>query len=101
MPIYVYEIIGDDGEPTETFEVIQRMADEPLTTHPDTGQKVRRIIAAPSIGGMWSDSAMGKSTNDDNLKRLGFTKYVKTGDGSYEKTLGKGPSSISSDQYGM
>lgn len=97
MPIYVYEIIRDDEQSPETFEVIQRMSDPPLTQHPDTGEPVRRVLAAPSIGGMWSDSAMGKSTNDDNLKRLGFTKYVKTGDGQYEKTLGSGPSSLSAD----
>ena len=96
MPIYVYEIIRDDDS-SETFEVIQRMAEEPLTNHPDTGEPVRRVLAAPAIGGLWSDSAMGKSTSDSNLDRLGFTKYVKTGDGSYEKTVGKGPSSISAD----
>lgn len=94
MPIYVYEIIREGEESPETFEVIQRMSDAPLTHHPDTGDPVRRVIGAPSIGGMWSDSAMGKSTSDDNLKRLGFTKYVKTGDGTYEKTVGKGPSNL-------
>lgn len=97
MPIYVYEIVREGVDPPETFEVIQRMSDEPLQVHPDTGEPVRRVLSAPSIGGMWSDSAMGKSTNDDNLKRLGFTKYVKTGDGSYEKTVGKGPSTLSAD----
>lgn len=97
MPIYVYEVIREDGEPGETFEVIQRMSEEPLKNHPDSGAPVRRVIAAPSIGGMWSDSAMGNSISDSNLKRLGFTKYVKTGDGSYEKTVGKGPSSLSAD----
>ncbi|XZE44895.1 FmdB family zinc ribbon protein [Pirellulaceae bacterium SH467] len=97
MPIYVYEIVRDGDNPSETFEVIQRMSDEPLQVHPDTGEPVRRVLSAPSIGGMWSDSAMGKSTNDDNLKRLGFTKYVKTGDGSYEKTVGKGPTNLSAD----
>ena len=97
MPIYVYEIIREDDDAPETFEVIQRMSDPPLTQHPDTGVPVRRVLAAPSIGGMWSDSAMGKSTSDDNLKRLGFTKYVKTGDGQYEKTVGSGPNSLSAD----
>ncbi|MFN7893976.1 MAG: FmdB family zinc ribbon protein [Pirellula sp.] len=97
MPIYVYEIINPDGTSGETFEVIQRMNEDQLQVHPDNGMPVRRVIGAPSIGGMWSDSAMGKSTDDSNLKRLGFTKYVKTDDGRYEKTLGSGPNSLSAD----
>lgn len=97
MPIYVYEIIRDDDQPAETFEVIQRMSEAPLTHHPDTGVPVRRVLAAPAIGGMWSDSAMEKSTSDANLKRLGFTKYVKTDSGRYEKTVGSGPSTLSAD----
>lgn len=50
MPTYVYETIpqADDEEPKE-FEIVQRMADEPLTRHPETGQPVRRIIS-----GGWS-----------------------------------------------
>ena len=35
-----------------------------------------------------------KFLSDNNLDRLGFTKYVKTEKGKYEKTAGKGPSRI-------
>ena len=31
-------------------------------------------------------------TSDKNLAAKGFTKYVKTGDGTYEKTAGTGRS---------
>jgi hypothetical protein len=41
---------------------------------------------------------MGKSVSDNKLAKHGFTKYVKTGDGHYEKTLGSGPSMISGDE---
>ena len=42
---------------------------------------------------------MAKSVADDKkLDRMGFTKYVKAGDGHYEKTAGKGPDVISRDQ---
>jgi hypothetical protein len=44
---------------------------------------------------MWSEGAMSNSVSDDKLKKHGFTKYVKTGDGTYEKTVGSGPSMIS------
>lgn len=99
MPIYVYEEVRDDGTPAERFEIYQSMADEPLTVHPETGKPVRRVLQAPFIGGQWSDSAMSKSVTDDKkLERLGFTKYVKSGDGVYEKRAGKGPNVISRDK---
>jgi predicted nucleic acid-binding Zn ribbon protein len=36
MPTYVYQVITDDGSEGEVFEVVQRMADAPLKTHPET-----------------------------------------------------------------
>lgn len=98
MPTYVYEVIHDDGSGGETFEFIQPISAPPLTEHPETGQPVRRVLQPPFIGGSWSEGAMHKSTNDDKkLDRLGFTKYVKAGDGIYEKRAGKGPDVISRD----
>lgn len=99
MPLYVYEVIQDDGSGGEQFEIFQSMADPPLTTHPATGQPVRRVFCAPAIGGKWSESAMNRAVADDRkLDRLGFTKYVKAGDGVYEKRAGKGPDVITRDQ---
>ncbi|WLD10196.1 FmdB family zinc ribbon protein [Planctellipticum variicoloris] len=99
MPIYVYEILDDDGEPAGTFEVFQQIKDEPLTRHPETGQPVERLITPPFIGGQWSEHSMHKSVSDDKkLEKQGFTKYVKAGNGIYEKRCGKGPQTISRDQ---
>lgn len=99
MPIYVYEVIEEDGRDGEQFEVVQSMNDEPLAAHPETGRPVRRVYTAPAIGGKWSEAAMGQAAHDDKkLERLGFTKYVKSGDGRYEKTVGSGPDMISRDQ---
>lgn len=99
MPIYVYETITESGEPGETFELLQSAKAPPLTEHPETGAPVRRVIQPPFIGGSWSDGAMHKSSRDDKkLDQLGFTKYVKAGDGFYEKRAGKGPNVISKDQ---
>lgn len=98
MPTYVYEYINDDGSGGETFELIQRISETPLTQHPENGRPIRRIIQPPFIGGSWSESGMAKSVKDDKkLERLGFTKYVKAGDGVYEKRAGKGPQTISKD----
>lgn len=96
MPTYVYEILDDQGQPTEErFEVVQNMADDPLTVHPETGQKVRRAFIPFRIAGksspMHTDKAM---TDDRKLEKLGFTKYVKSGDGKYDKVVGKGPNQI-------
>lgn len=92
MPIYQYEEVLPDGEGGEQFEIFQKMADAPLTHHPETGVPIRRVYTAPAVGGKWSEEAVGKSIKDDRkLERLGFTKYVKTDSGKYEKVAGKGP----------
>ncbi len=96
MPVYLYEVINDDGTAGERFEVVQRMADATLTQHPETGQPVKRVITAPAIGTRWMDMNMQRNVKDDDkLKKLGFTKYEKSGDGKYVKSYGKGPDSIS------
>jgi predicted nucleic acid-binding Zn ribbon protein len=95
MPIYQYEFVLEDGEGGEQFEIFQKMADPPLTTHPETGAPIRRVYTAPAVGGKWSEQAMGQAAKDDRkLERLGFTKYVKSDDGKYEKVVGKGPDLI-------
>ena len=99
MPTYVYEVVQPDGDPGEQFEVIQPISEPALTEHPETGEPVRRVIQPVFVGGQWSDSSMHKRMKDDKkLDQLGFTKYVKSGDGTYEKRAGKGPNVISRDQ---
>lgn len=44
MPTYVYESIPSDGRAPERFEITQGMNDAPLSTHPETGEPVRRIV---------------------------------------------------------
>ena len=99
MPTYVYEVINSDGSVGDRFEVVQPMSEPELSKHPESGSPVRRVFLPPMVGGRWGDEAMGRSVHDDKkLERLGFTKYVKSGDGTYEKTVGKGPKSISRDK---
>jgi hypothetical protein len=99
MPTYVYEVVRKDGSTGERFEVVQTMSEPPLTEHPETGEPVRRVFLPPMVGGRWGDEAMARGANDDKkLERLGFTKYVKSGDGTYEKAVGKGPKTISRDK---
>lgn len=94
MPLYVYQVIEDDGSEGEVFEVLQEMSDPPLTKHPETGKPVQRLIAPPAKLGRMTDLAMKGKMTDKNLEQMGFTKYVRSRDGSYEKTAGSGPRHI-------
>jgi len=99
MPIYVYETLDKNGEGTgKTFEIVQSMKDAALTKHPETGEPVRRVIQPPNIAGRWSDMKGKSALSNQNLERLGFTKYEKKGKGYMERVAGKeGPKSIGLD----
>jgi len=90
MPIYEYAPRSGrckrcDGR----FEVYQRVADARLTSCPDCGKPVERLISAVPVHGKYS------TRSDSRLKDLGMTKFVKTSDGSYERTVGNfGPKMI-------
>ena len=63
MPLYEYKCEGCG----ETFEVIQKFADEPLTVHEKCGGHVHRLMSAPSFqfkGTGWyaTDYAKGGSS---------------------------------------
>lgn len=99
MPTYVYEILDKKGEGTgKTFEIVQSIKEDALKKHPETGEPVRRVPQAPMIAGNWSDlKGKGKLSNQ-NLERLGFTKYERKGKGYMERVAGKeGPKSISAE----
>ena len=98
MPTYVYEVIEEDGSAGEQFEVVQGIKEPALTHHPENGKPVQRVIQPVFISGRWSESSMQKTVSDDKkLDQMGFTKYVKAGDGVYEKRAGKGPQLLSGD----
>ena len=97
MPTYVYQYLDDDGNPTgEPFELVQSIKDDALTEH--DGKPVARVPQAPNIAGKWSDIKAKGQLSNENLERLGFTKYEKKGDGYMERTAGKmGPKAIKAD----
>ncbi|MFO0924505.1 MAG: FmdB family transcriptional regulator [Pirellulales bacterium] len=97
MPTYVYEEILPDGESGERFEIVQSMKEEPLTVHPTTGRPVRRVPVVPYISGLFSEAAAKSNLSEKKLEQKGFTKYVKMGDGVYEKRTGKGPDLLHRD----
>lgn len=97
MPTYDYAVIKPDGTLGERFEVFQAMSDKPLTKHPETGEPVKRMVSAPGLALKHSEAGEKSKLSDSNLDRLGFTKYQKSGDGTWDKTAGKGPKSITRD----
>lgn len=50
MPNYLYESIPSrEGEPVRYFEIQQRLSEEPLTKHPETGEPIRKSIQAGAV----------------------------------------------------
>ena len=91
MPTYVYAVIKPDGSDGEPFEVFQRITEEPLSKHPETGEPVRRLVVAPQVQTQTDKGRFSKKNPD----RLGFTRYERKGSGYYERTAGnQGPDSI-------
>jgi putative FmdB family regulatory protein len=84
MPLYEYAPTSGHCDACRgCFEVYQRVADAKLTRCPTCDQPVERVISAAALGGKYS-------TSDSKIKSLGLTKYKKSGDGTYERTVGSG-----------
>lgn len=96
MPVYVYEIITESGQPGPRFEYTQRMSDPPLKRHPDSGQPVRRVILSPNLGLKHSEGSIQNKLDNRNIEKAGFTKYEKDKlTGQYHRVAGKqGPETI-------
>jgi len=92
MPVYVYETI----QTGERFECVQSMNDSPLSTHPDTGEEVRRVILPPNLGIKHTPGREKKLTSNEQVEKAGFTKYEKDKvTGKYNRVAGKqGPSTL-------
>ncbi len=96
VPIYVYEVIREDAQPGERFEIQQSMQDEPLKKHPETGEPVRRIPQTPNLGTRYTPGATASKLDNRNIAEKGFTKYERDKlTGRYHKVAGdQGPSTL-------
>jgi hypothetical protein len=94
MPLYVYQVVEKDGTEGEIFEVLQEMSEPPLTHHPESGKPVQRLLGMPSAMRRFAPGNL----SDNKLDRLGFTKYERSGKGTYEKTAGAGPRTITKEK---
>jgi putative FmdB family regulatory protein len=91
MPIYEYVPTAGGCESCRSgIERLQKLSDPPLAACPECGAPLLRVIGAPKV-------VAGQShvLGEKHLAKHGFTQYRKVGKGKYEKTAGKGPSTIS------
>lgn len=90
MPTYQYQEILPDGSEGPVFEVIQRMSEATLKTHPKTGNPVRKLFHAPNVSSKYTDGATKSKLTNENVEKHGFTRYEKDKvTGRYHKTAGK------------
>jgi len=75
MPVYEYEHLADPCAVGRFFERTQAMSEDALTTCPECGGPVKRLISLPNIS---------TPTTDSELKSMGFTKLVRRDSGVYE-----------------
>jgi predicted nucleic acid-binding Zn ribbon protein len=60
MTTYVYETIPQKaGEKPRYFEIKQKMSDQPLTQHPESGETIRRVM----LGGYGVLSSSGRKSS--------------------------------------
>lgn len=72
--VYEYEILNPDGTARGILEVEQKMADPPLTRHPETGEPLRRVLSATFAsvpGGSSADSVSGCTTGTCGIPSFG------------------------------
>jgi len=96
MPIYEYEVILPDAQGGDRFEILQSMQDAALTTHPLTGEPVRRVLQVPNLSTRYTPGSTAKKLENGKLEKAGFTKYERDKlTGKYHRTAGKeGPATI-------
>ncbi|MDR2512746.1 MAG: hypothetical protein LBD01_02980 [Puniceicoccales bacterium] len=90
MPVFVYQVLNDDGSEAEIVEIEQRAGAPQLGKHPLSGKTLRRIFQAVNIAGQHNERQMRQQLADEaNLARHGFARYEKDlHTGHYHKTAG-------------
>jgi len=90
MPIYEYQASGQCSCDfcIDAFDVMQKIADEPLKLCPECHCPVRRKISRPNL------ASPAPSLSRANIEKHGMTQFKKVEKGVYEKTAGKGPDYI-------
>ena len=90
MPIYEYQASGHSSCDfcVTAFDVMQKLAEEPLKLCPECHNPVSRKISRPNL------ARPAPSLSQKNIESHGLTQFKKVEKGVYEKTAGKGPDYI-------
>jgi putative FmdB family regulatory protein len=95
MPIYEYR--RQDGT---TFEVLQSFSDPALTTDPETGEPVQRVLHAPAVhfkGSGFYNTDYGTRRRSRELKEAGEGGSSKSGDSDSKSSSSSSSESSKSD----
>ncbi len=87
MPTYEYK--REDGT---TFEIVQKMSDDALTTCPTTGQKVKRIISGGG-GVVYKGEGWYVTDYKDGGRKSASTPPAETSDNGSPETKAETPKS--------
>lgn len=101
MPLYEYRC----DKCNETFEVIQKFSDEPLTVHEKCGGAVHRLLSAPALqfkGSGWyvNDYAKGSGSPQANANGGSGDSSGKSDSGGKTESGGKSDSGSKSESGG-
>ena len=89
MPLYEYNC----HRCRKNFEVRQKFADEPLTTHEDCGGEVERLISVPTIqfkGTGWYVTDYGTNSSSSGTNGSNGQSESKNGSSKSESTKSEG-----------
>ncbi len=100
MPLYTYENKHEDQHCTYClggFDVMQKLSDPVFTHCTYCGSPIKKVIKAVNLKGQTTASP-NSTLSEKNIAKQGFTQYRKVSKGQYEKTAGKGPDTIQSEE---
>ncbi|OIO60429.1 MAG: hypothetical protein COZ46_07560 [Verrucomicrobia bacterium CG_4_10_14_3_um_filter_43_23] len=100
MPIYLYQIVHDDGSLGDIIEIEHHMDRGPLTKDPWTGQCIRKVYTAPNIASKHTPGKTRTLLDNKNIENAGFTKYERDKlTGKYNRIVGdSGPKTLDPNQ---
>ncbi len=95
MPIYEYrrsKTSSGCDVCVDGFEAVHKMSDPRITSCPECDGEVERVMSVASFS---TREPSATTLAHANVEKKGFTRYERAGPGSYVKTAGNGPTTLS------
>ena len=99
MPVYLYQVLREDGTKGEVFELERPMDVSDPEVHPETGEVITRLYTVPHLTTRYTEGRTKRLLDNKNVEDKGFTKYVRDrSTGDYYRAAGtQGPDLIKRD----